>query len=465
MKIIFACILIILLPWYSSASEAPKAETFILKNGMEVVLIKNNKMPVISHMVWYKIGAADELPGKSGIAHFLEHLMFKATEKYKSGEFSKKIAKIGGNDNAFTDYDYTAYYQNIPKESLQLVMELESDRMQNLAFDEKEVLKERDVILEERRMRIDSSPRSLLAEQMKAALFLNHPYQRPLIGWYHEMAGLTVADAKGWYKHYYNPANAILVVSGDTSVEELKPLAEKYYGKIAAGEKAIRSNFVQEPLHIASRRVTLSDSKVTTEELSRYYIAPSRVYGKKEYSYALALLSYLLGGCDTSLMYQDMVVKKKKAVEVTSYYDDLSIGPSILALRATPTDGTTLAELEALFEENISRVIKNGVDKQDLARAKKATITEAIYAREDLRSLANVYGASIALGLGTSYVENWEKDINAVKVEDIQAAAKFVLDERNSVTGHLLPDKTGRTVTAPHPVGKIYIDNAGKDLR
>lgn len=464
MKLIFA-VAILFLPLYSIAADALKAETFILKNGMEVVLIKNNKMPVISHMVWYKIGAADEIPGRSGIAHFLEHLMFKATKKYKSGEFSKKIAKIGGNDNAFTDTDYTAYYQNIPKEYLELVMELESDRMQNLTFDEKEVLKERDVILEERRMRIDSSPRALLAEQMKAALFLNHPYQRPLIGWYHEMEGLTINDAREWYKNYYNPANAILVVSGDTNIEELKPLAEKYYGKIPSGKKATRQNFIQEPLHIAPRTVKLADSKVTKEELSRYYIAPSRVYGKKEYSYAVALLSYLLGASETSMMYQDMVVKNKKAVEVASYYDDLSMGPAIFILRAIPTEGTTLAELESLLDENIARVIKNGVNKQDLERAKKAIITEAVYAKEDLKSLANAYGASIALGLGTSYVGNWESDINAVKAEDIQEAAKFVLDERNSVTGYLLPDKAGKTITAPHPVGAVYMDNAGGGLR
>ncbi len=431
--------ILLLFPWCGNALEATKAETFTLKNGMEAVVIPNTKMPVISHMVWYKIGAADEQLEKSGIAHFLEHLMFKATKKHKSGEFSKKVSKVGGNDNAFTDTDYTAYYQNIPKEALEMVMDLESDRMQNLIFDEKEVLKERDVILEERRSRIDNDPRALLKEQMKAALYLNHPYRKPLIGWYHEMAGLTVADAAAWHKNYYNPANAVLVVSGDITAKELKPLAEKYYGKIPSGKKAVRSNFVIEPLHIAARTVTVHDSKVQKEELVRYYLAPSMVYGETKYAHALALLSYLLGASDTSLMYQDMVVKNKKAVEVGSYYDDLRIGPSIFALRATPADGATLAELETMFDNNINKIIKNGVDAQDLVRAKKATVAAAIYAREDLKTLAQMYGASVALGLGTGYIENWELDINAVTAEQIQAAAKYIFDAKQSVTGYLLP--------------------------
>lgn len=459
-KILFA-FLIALLPLKVFAADARKAETFTLSNGMEVVVVPNTKMPVISHMVWYKIGSADEQPGKSGIAHFLEHLMFKATKNHKTGEFSKQIAKVGGNDNAFTDTDYTAYYQNIPKNALELVMGLESDRMQNLQFDEKEVLKERDVILEERRMRIDSRPASMLSEQMQAALFLNHPYHRPIIGWYNEMAGLTMQDAENWHRDYYNPANAVLVVSGDITAAELKPLAEKYYGKIPAGKKAVRSNFVQEPEHIVPHTVKLADSKVTKEELFRYYIAPSQLYGKKEYSYALLMLSYLLGGNDTSVLYQDMVVKNKKAVEVGSDYDNLNMGPSIFAIQAKPADGTNLEQLEAMLDANIASVIKNGVNEADLARAKKATIAASIYEREDLRTLAHKYGQAAALGLGAAYIDNWEKNINAVTAADVKAAAKYVLNEKNMVTGYLLPDATGKTVTAPHPVGRMYMENAG----
>jgi len=429
---------ILLLPISGVAGEAQKAQTFKLKNGMEVVLIPNNKMPVVSHMMWYKIGAADEQSGKSGIAHFLEHLMFKSTKKYKTGEFSKKIAKIGGNDNAFTDTDYAAYFQNIPKESLELAMELESDRMQNLTFNKNEVLKERDVILEERRMRIDNDPHAELAEQMKAALYQNHPYHRPIIGWYHEMAKLDEKDASQWHKNYYNPANAILVVSGDVKIAEIKPLAEKYYGKIPAGNQAVRNNFIQEPKQIAPRNVTLTDSKVKKDEVMRYYLAPSRLYGKSEYSYALCLLSYILGASETSQMYQEMVVKNKKAIDVGSYYDDLKIGPSIFMLRVVPTDGIKLAEIEAMIDENIAHVIKNGVSEEDLVRAKKATIADSIYAKEDLKNLAKDYGATIAIGLGTDYVEMWERDINAVTAKQVQEAASYVFDKKQSVTGYLL---------------------------
>lgn len=429
--------LIALLICNANAANIPKAEVFTLKNGMEVVLVPNNKMPVVSHMVWYKIGAADEAPGKSGIAHFLEHLMFKATKKYKSGEFSKKIASVGGNDNAFTDTDYTAYYQNIPKSALELAMELESDRMENITFDEKEVLKERDVILEERRMRIDNDPRALLQEQMKAALYLNHPYGRPLIGWYHEMAKLNAADAKQWHQNYYNPANAVLVVSGDISKQELLPMAEKYYGKIPAGQKAVRGYFTDEPVHIAPVKVSLTDSKVQKEALLRYYLAPSQIYGEKQHAHALALLSYLLGGSDTSIMYRDMVVRDKKATLVSSYYDDLKFGPTIFVVSVVPVEGVSLADLENSLDEIIQKIITQGVDKADLIRAKKATIAESIYAREDLKTLANAYGAAIALGLGVGYVDDWDKNINAVTAKQVQQAAKYLFDAKGSVTGYL----------------------------
>lgn len=463
-KILFIFIALIL-PCVGLASEAPKATSFTLSNGMEVVVVPNTKMPVISHMVWYKIGSSDEQPGKSGIAHFLEHLMFKATGSYKSGEFSKKVSKVGGNDNAFTDNDYTAYYQNIPKAALPLVMELEAARMQDLKFNTNEVLKERDVILEERRMRIDSRPASLLGEQMKAALFLNHPYGRPIIGWYHEMEGLTIGDAEAWHKDYYNPANAVLVVSGDIIAEELRPLAEKYYGKIPSGKRAERNKYLQEPPHIAPILVKFSDSKVKKEELVRYYIAPSRIYGKKEYSYALLMLSYLLGGSDTSILYQDMIVKNKKAVAVGSYYDDMSMGPSIFVMQATPVDGVALPQLEELFDANIKNIIKNGVNEVDLARAKKATIAQSIYEREDLKTLAYKYGQAAALGLKMDYVDSFDKEIGAVTAADIKEAAKYVLNEKNVVTGYLLPDNSGKTIISPPSSGHAKNDNNGGGIR
>lgn len=423
-----------------AAEDSFKAETFYLKNGMEVVVVPNTKMPVVSQMVWYKTGAADEPTGKSGIAHFLEHLMFKGTKNHESGEFSKKIAKVGGNDNAFTDTDYTAYFQTIPKNSLEMAMSFESDRMHNLIINKNEVLKERDVILEERRSRIDNNPQALLQERMKAALYLNHPYHRPLIGWYHEMASLSAEDAQEWYNNYYNPSNAILVVSGDVTTDEVRTLAEKYYGKIKSGKKHNRSNFTQEPPHITPIKLELKDSKVAKPVVLRYYLAPSRIYGHKEYSYALALLSYILGASDTSLMYQDMVLGYKEAVEVGSYYDDLKIGPSIFMLRASPNSGVPLEKIEEAFDRNVNNIIKNGINAADLARAKRATIAESIYNREDLKTLANAYGAALSIGLDTDYVENWDQDINAVTATQIQEAAKYIFDKKHSVTGYLLPE-------------------------
>lgn len=428
---------VLLFIFFSASANASSfnSEYFKLDNGMEVVVITNTKVPAVSHMVWYRSGAQDEPKGKSGIAHFLEHLMFKGTKNYGKGEFSKIIAKAGGNDNAFTSTDYTAYFQNISRSKLELVMELESDRMRNLIFDKDEVLKERDVILEERSSRIDNDPSAILREQMKAALFLNHPYQNPLIGWRHEMEQLSLDDAKEWYNNYYAPNNAILIVSGDITKDELKPLAEKYYGSIKPRAVPLWHN-IAEPKNEAARRVIVRDSKVRRPEWMRYYIAPSQKFGNSEDVYALSVLSHILGQSSTSRLYQRLVVEQQLAVSIGTSYDDLSRGPSIFSIYAVPK-GNDLSTIENAIEKEISKITEDGVTKDELKRAKNSIIAESIYAKEDLKSLAYVYGQALSIGLSTDYVENWEKKIKDVSRKDIIRAAKNLFKDKNSVTGEL----------------------------
>ena len=413
-----------------------EAEDFRLNNGMQVVVITNTKVPAVSHMVWYKAGSQDEEAGQSGIAHFLEHLMFKGTKKVGKGQFSKLIAKAGGNDNAFTSSDYTAYFQNIARGELELVMGLEADRMKNLIFDEEEVFKERDVILEERSSRIDNNPSAMMREQMKSVLYQNHPYGRPLIGWRHEMEKLSLADAKKWYNNYYAPNNAVLIVSGDITAEELKPLAEKYYGKINPKTVPVRE-FLQEPKHVAQRRLTFYDSKVSRPEWARYYKAPSQNTRLKEHSYALIVLSHILGASNTSRLYQNLVVEDEIAASIGSYYDDLMLGPSIFAIYAVPAKEHSLADVESAIEKELVQIKEDGVSRSELKRAKNSLIAETIYAQEDLKSLAYVYGQAITTNAGIDYVKDWEKNIDAVTISDIKEAAKAVFQANSSVTGEL----------------------------
>lgn len=438
MKNIYRLILIsiITFPVFSYASL--EAEIYTLRNGMTVALIPNNKSPVISHMVWYKIGAKDEPAGKSGVAHFLEHLMFKGTAKYGAGEFSKNVSRFGGNHNAFTSQDFTAYYQNISKDKLELVMDLESDRMENLLFDKEEINKERQVIIEERNTRTENNPRSLLREQMMASLFQNHPYGIPIIGWKHEIEDLKLEDLRKFYLDNYAPNNAILVISGDIDSESIKPLIAKYYESMMPADLEPYPN-TKEPVHRSARKLTLNHPNVSTEQIFRYYLAPSQIYGKSEYGYALTMLSQLLGSSSTSLFYRELVEKQKIAVAASTRYNDLSHGPSVFSISATPAPGVSIDRLESEIEKIILQVIEEGFSEENIKRNKNLLIADTIYAQEDLKTLAFIYGQVLSLGLTKEYVTDWDNNINKVTNNDIKEAAKYVFDKNHSVTGYLRP--------------------------
>ena len=304
----------------AAARAEPRATEFTLSNGLDVVVIPDHRAPLVTHMIWYKVGSADEPKGVSGIAHFLEHLMFESTDKIAVGEFSKIISRLGGEDNAFTDQDVTSYHQQISKERLGTVMEMEADRMEHLRLTPEEVATERQVILEERRSRIDNNPTALLDEQMDATLYLSHPYRVPVIGWEHEMAKLSREDALRFYKHYYAPNNAILVVAGDVTPEEVKRLAEETYGKVPANPEVGVRKRPEEPPHIASRRLELKDPRAGNASFHRYYVAPSYSTAKPGEAEALDLLMKILADGSTSRLYRKLVVEDKIAATTGGDY-------------------------------------------------------------------------------------------------------------------------------------------------
>jgi zinc protease len=427
-----------------TADALPRPDTFTLKNGLEVVVIPDHRAPVVTQMVWYRVGSADEQRGKSGIAHFLEHLMFKGTKKIPVGEFSKTVARNGGQDNAFTNWDYTAYFERIARDRLDLVMGMEADRMRGLRLDdEKTVLSERDVIIEERRQRTDNNPGVRLNERMRAMLYPVAPYGTPVIGWLHEMQGLTPPDAMAWYKTWYAPNNAILVVAGDVTAADIKPMAEKYFGGLKPTKDLPKRDWVQDPPSDAPMRVSLADPKVRQPSLSRIYLSESYTTAKAKNlgreALALDVLGEVLGGGETSWLFKSLVEQQKIAVSAYSSADTSGIGGGSFSVSATPAEGVTLDAVEKAMDSVIADFIAKGPSDAELARAKSNLAAAAIYAVDDQESLANIFGASLVTGESIDDVVNWETEIQKVTAADVIAAAKKTLDLNKSVTGLLLP--------------------------
>ena len=436
-RLLFVVMSLLVLSAGPGSAGVYNPDTFTLANGMQVVVVTNKRAPIVTHMVWYKVGSADEPKGKSGIAHFLEHMMFKATSSMKSGEFSSTVARNGGRDNAFTSYDYTGYHQTIAKDRLELVMRMEADRMTNIQFSDEQVEPERQVILEERNMRTDNSPEARLSEEINAAFYRNHPYQIPIIGWRHEIESLSRQDLESFYKLWYHPNNAILVVAGDVTMAEVRPLAEKYYGKIAAGPLPSRDR-PSEPPHVASQRISLADARVRQPNWRRQYLAPSRVYGDTSLTYALEVGSEILGGGATSRLYRTLVVEDGKAVSAGSYYDDSAFGPTAFVVSAAPQQGVSLDEIEKRVEAEIAKVLKEGVSTEEVERAKKRMQASAVYARDSAGRGARALGAALASGQSIEDVESWPDRIGTVTADQVNAALRAILQDEGALTATLV---------------------------
>ena len=421
------------------AEAATRAADFTLRNGMRVIVVPDNRAPVVTHMVWYRVGAADEPQGVSGIAHFLEHLMFKSTDKIATGEFSKIVSRLGGQDNAFTGHDVTAYYQRVSKDRLKTVMEMEADRMVNLKLVEKEVLTERQVILEERRSRVENSPSAILDEQMNATLYLSHPYGLPVIGWEHEMAKLSREDALRFYKRFYAPNNAILVVTGDVKAEEVRDLAESVYGSIPANPEVMARPRAQEPMHRAPRRVDLKDPRAGKPSWHRNYLAPSYLTAQPGDAEALDLLMKIASSGATSRLYRRLVVEDHTASSAGGWYSGAARDSGKIALYAVPGDGVSMEKLEAGVDAVLAEIRAKGVTEAELDRAKKGYLAEYVYESDNQASLARRYGWSLTVGRSVQDIEEWPDRIAKVSLDDVLRVAKKYLDPRSSVTGTLMP--------------------------
>ena len=416
-------------------------EVFTLDNGLTVVVVTNRRAPIVTQMIWYKVGAADEAPGESGLAHFLEHLMFKGTEKLAPGEFSRIIAENGGQENAFTSWDFTAYFQTVASDRLEIVMRHEADRMTGLKLTDDVVLPERDVVREERRSRVENDPGAQLAEAIRASLYLNHPYRTPVIGWDHEIMELDTESALSFYRRWYAPNNAILIIAGDVDVAEVRRLAEKYYGVIPARAVPERSRPL-EPPHRASRRVTLESPRVHQPSLSVRYLAPGYRTAEGAEAYALQILDEILGGGSSSRLYRSLVVEQGIAAAAgTGYMVDV-YDTGTFTFYASPRPGREVDELEASLRAEIDRVIREGVTEEEVETAKKRMSAGAIFARDPLGAAPRIIGRAVASGRSIEELEAWPQRIEEVTVEQVNAAAQALLSDQSAVTGVLLPEPT-----------------------
>ena len=413
---------------------------FALANGLELVVIPDHRAPVVTHMIWYKVGAADETPGKSGLAHFLEHLMFKGTAKHPIGQFSQVVARLGGEENAFTSYDYTAFFQRVPSEKLKTVMEFEADRMTGLQLTDEVVLPERNVILEEQNQRVRNNPRARLGEQIEAALYLNHPYGKPVIGWRHEMEGLTRDDAIGFYRRFYGPNDAVVVVAGDVEPQDALKMAQATYGKVPRHDGILPRVRPQEPEPAAVRSLTLADPRVEQPIMQREYLVPSFATAKPGESAALEVLAHILGSGSNSRLYTALVVDKSVAVGAGAWYESAAVDMTKFGIYCAPRPGVTLPQLEAATDAVIEQVIDNGITPAELERGKTKLIADAVYAHDSQSSMARWYGEALATGSSVADVEHWPDRIRAVTAEQVQEAARHWLDKRRSVTGYLIKD-------------------------
>lgn len=426
---------------FAGAAGADTVNHFTLDNGLQVVVVEDHRAPVVQHMIWYKAGSADEPPSASGVAHFLEHLLFKATDTLAAGELSATVAANGGRDNAFTSFDYTAYFQRVAADRLALMMQMESDRMRNIRLTPENIATERDVIIEERNQRTENNPNALFSEQKRAAQYLNHRYGVPIIGWMHEMQSLDMQDALTFYDRYYAPNNAILVVSGDVTPAQVRGLATRYYGAIPANPDLPPRLRSQEPPQTAERRIVFRDPRVAQPYVSRSYLAPERDPGAQQEAAALTLLAELLGGGTTSFLTQRLQFDTQIATYSGAFYSGVSLDRTTFDLVVVPGPDITLTQAETALDQALDAFLTAGVDAGQLARIKKQIRAEQIYARDNVDAIANRYGQALASGLTVEDVQAWPDVLEAVSADQILSAARKLLDKRASVTGWLTQEE------------------------
>jgi len=425
----------------SGAARADTVTDFTLDNGMQVVVVEDHRAPVVVHMVWYRAGAADEQPGVSGVAHFLEHLLFKATDNMEAGEFSRVVAANGGADNAFTSYDFTAYFQRVAADRLGLMMQMEADRMRGLKLSPDDIATERDVILEERAQRTDNDPNALFREQLRAALYMNHRYGIPVIGWRHEAENLTRADALAYYSRFYAPNDAVLIVAGDVTPDKVRTLAQEYYGAVAPTRDLPVRARPAEPTQRAARRLVMADARVSQPYMTRMYLAPERDSGAQAQAAALVYLANLLGGSGaTSVLGNALEFDEKIAVYTGASYSATSLDDTDFSFVVVPAQGVTLRQVETALDRVLEQFLQDGIDPAHFERIKMQIRAAEIYKLDGVSALADTYGRALTSGLTVQDVQAWPDVLQAVTPADVMDAAVQLLDTRRSVTGWLTPE-------------------------
>ncbi len=419
-------------------AQAQEAKDTTLDNGMKIVVREDSRSPVAVHMVWYKAGSMDEESGTTGVAHVLEHMMFKGTKKYVQGEFSRIVASQGGRNNAFTNRDYTAYFQQVQSSKLEKMMELESDRMQGLLLDKDEFAKEIRVVMEERRMRTDDQPTALLDEAVYATAFTAHPYHWPIVGWMNDLENMTVADARNWYERWYMPNNATMVVVGDVKAEAVFALAKKYFGSIPA-RKIIPTRPQTEPDQRGMRRVTLKAPAENPMVVLAFKVPGLKDIENDREAYALDVLAAVLDGYDNARLSAQLVRKDKVASSVAADYSAPSRGPALFTLAAVPLGKTQTPELEKRLRAEIARIAKDGVSPAELERVKMQIISSQIYKRDSLFGQALEIGVLEMTGVGYQKMDRVIEQLKSVTPSEVQSVASRYFGDDALTVGTLVP--------------------------
>lgn len=442
--------------WLLHESRGPRdvrtavpVERFSLRNGMQVLVMPNSRVPAVTHILFVKAGGGDDPYGKTGLAHYLEHLMFSGTKNFPEGAYDRAISRVGGEQNAYTTRDFTAYYATVPASELKHVMAMEADRLMNVEINDTTAAREKEVITEERNTRVENKAPDLLAEQIDAMTFLNHPYGQPLIGWAEDIATFNAADARAFFQRYYRASNMLLVVAGDVKPSDVRRMALDYYGPLPAGMAPAR-DWPKEPPMRLTRRGDMEDDKAKEARLMRQYVAPSLNDGKKELAMPLSLLAQYLGGSSTSLLYRRLVLEQKLATSVRAYYDPLNVGPSLLRIWAVPAAGTSLATLEAALDRALEETLGTLPAEDDVTRAKTQLKASVVFAQDGLTPLAHLMGELVMVGKDEQYFYEWSDAVDAVRATDMLEAAQLVLDPKKRITGTLSPVGM-EAIPAPEP--------------
>ncbi|MEM7068603.1 MAG: pitrilysin family protein [Pseudomonadota bacterium] len=426
-----------------SESDTPKLqiESFALDNDLRLVVVPDRRAPVVTHMIWYGVGSADDPPGKSGVAHFLEHLLFKGTKNYPQGEFSKAVAEIGGQENAFTSHDYTAYYQRVSPDELGQMMTYEADRMRNVTLTDEVVDPEREVILEERSGRVDTRPAAILSEFTQAAIYVHHPYGIPVIGWEHEIRELKREDMLSYYEKWYQPWNAIVVVTGDVEPLDVLKLAQGTYGAIEASSPPIERGRLRDPKNVVSKSIEYKDPRVTNPVWRKQFPAPSYRLAASREAEALDLLATVLGDSVSSRIYKEVVLGAELANSAGAFYHGSSRDGGYFGLYATPRGERELSEVEAAVQAQVEMVLTDGITQEELDRARQSYLKALIYSQDSQVALARIFGSILSTGGSIEDFTGWPERLNAVTVEDVNKAARKYLDNSRAISSYLLPEE------------------------